>query len=1780
MQKKRKFKERVLASLIAFMLVFTDFAPLGSALVSFAADNSADRVNFSAQFVEIETKDSEVNENENTTDDGSSENVENSENSEESNSSENVENSDNSENVDNSGSGEDIPILDVSNELNELLEQSNDNNSGESYFGRSSEIPEEEPTEENNSEVNPGEQNPGKVPEPETKTILALELVVGVQKGAYLKNAKIDIKNLENQIFTLKSDELLGEYVQSIQDNKIKLKQINSGTEIRVYIPIEVKTEDYVDVKKVQEGALVILSGTYVDENGIEEIITKDSKAVLNIANNTNLLVDSNIEKFIPYVKDGVNCALVQLRVIGYSENENSLPIQNSEYEVLIPKIDNATVENLSVSAISTGYTNGLTGNEVVFTRENWNYEFDKVGITVDNVSNDNGYKMGNGKDEFIISYTYVNCPEDMNTETLKTTISAKSNVFTPAGTEMVSNSQEKEYDLSQANSNIITYEVAGKSQEVSKGYWYANDNAVEPEYEVEFETGFSVNISRVDLLNTVEVKEKAEYFLDEAGNAYYTSTENGINSYYKSVRLNKENLLSIIGETGNFELLLEDGTSLIQVNANTADDGDGFVTIDFGENRIDKILMRINNPVGEGILNIETVKAIAKTTYRKADLRNFRELVTEYVAGAVLTEGIVTEMGNRKISVMLKDTITDATVSLSRNELSTLVDNEDIEINISLNNAKDISDVYNNPVFELTLPDEVEEINIKDIKLLYGNDEFEIANVETLENVNGNVLVRVTLKGTQSKYILGDSEKGTTVILKADVKVDMYRASRDTELVMNYINYDATNYALGAELRPMDELSQNVLINAEGTYDTSLKIVAPEGFVNAQMISNYKEDASIISVNQGTKEDRIDSFSDAREAEMKMILINNTTENMNDVHILGRTIFAGNKDIINNSELGTNQDAPMSSNILPSIANKQNVEIYYSENGEATDDLEKAENGWVAESEVEAFEKIKSYLIVVDGQVNIGDILMFTYNFEIPEKLGNNLDLCGTFGTYYVGETTKGIGEADKVVLSTVDAPVLKVETTSDVNQKFATEGQHIKFTVKVRNEGRSISENTVVNSMIPEGTTYVENGVLQPGVTQLRIDMGNLEPGASEEVTYEVQVNRSSENIETDNKVDAEGLENPIDTEKDSIPVETAQISIDFECDQAGRIVEENKNMSYSAIITNNTEEELKNCRVVQSIPEGVEVVEAYIEEYVEETDSFRKNEGIYNPSTRTVTWMVDSIDKFKTFKVIVRTNEIEELEKQLVSSIRVSSNELNKEYVSNEIVSTLARPQLEVSYYSSNDNRYIKEGDKIQYVLEISNTGRAPANKINIENIVPEELRATALNCTKNNDTYAGHVGKNASIIVKLEPGETAKVVMDCTAQNLPNSVEEKFTGNSWNISGTNLVEATTSPIENIVQKKPSTVNYNYSSSNANAKRPTGDTTMANTGYVANVETKVADMTPQVEQPGYRILGRAFSDINNNGQRDDDEEGMADIVAKLCDVSSQEIVAQTVTNSIGEYLFDNVVAGEYYIRFEYDSTKYKLTDYKKEGINPDRNSDAIISNYKAVTDKITVTDRSISDIDIGLVRAGIFDLSLDTNINRVIVQDSKEMKTYEMENSKLAKVDINPKYANESKILIEYTVSVTNRGEIAGYAKRIVDYLPTGLSLDTGMNPNWYIGADGNAYTNELENTLIQPGETKEVKLVLTKQMTEDGTGVVNNIFEIAQTYNEYAIADIDSVEGNRAEGEDDMSSCDMIVGIQTGGGLINIMLISTTLITLLIALYVIKIQVDKRTKEGIV
>ena len=147
------------------------------------------------------------------------------------------------------------------------------------------------------------------------------------------------------------------------------------------------------------------------------------------------------------------------------------------------------------------------------------------------------------------------------------------------------------------------------------------------------------------------------------------------------------------------------------------------------------------------------------------------------------------------------------------------------------------------------------------------------------------------------------------------------------------------------------------------------------------------------------------------------------------------------------------------------------------------------------------------------------------------------------------------------------------------------------------------------------------------------------------------------------------------------------------------------------------------------------------------------------------------------------------------------------------------------------------------------------------------------------------------------------------------------------------------------------------------------------------------------------------------------------------------------------------------------------------------------------------------------------------------------------------------------------------MTNEGDVAGYVKRIEDYMSSDYKFNSSMNPKWYQSGE-HIYCDSLANTIIEPGESKEVMLTLIKQMTVNNTGLVNNTAEIIESSNEEGIKDIDSVGGNRQNGEDDMSSADLIVGVKTGGVVI-VTIIITIIAILVVGAYIIirKLSIKK-------
>ncbi len=89
-------------------------------------------------------------------------------------------------------------------------------------------------------------------------------------------------------------------------------------------------------------------------------------------------------------------------------------------------------------------------------------------------------------------------------------------------------------------------------------------------------------------------------------------------------------------------------------------------------------------------------------------------------------------------------------------------------------------------------------------------------------------------------------------------------------------------------------------------------------------------------------------------------------------------------------------------------------------------------------------------------------------------------------------------------------------------------------------------------------------------------------------------------------------------------------------------------------------------------------------------------------------------------------------------------------------------------------------------------------------------------------------------------------------------------------------------------------------------------------------------------------------------------------------------------------------------------------------------------------------------------------------------------------------MKKIEVLRQNVDKSSIVIEYKIVVTNEGALPGYVNKIIDYLPKDVNFNTELNKDWYLSKDsGCIYNTSLDNQKINPGESREVSLILTKK-----------------------------------------------------------------------------------------
>lgn len=1632
-----------------------------------------------------------------------------------------------------------------------------------------------------------------------------LNIALKVKKAGYLKDAVVDFSDTNFKI--AKTEESDNIQAVDAENKKISFNQINNGENVTETINIALDKKDEISEDMFDRDNTIKFTGTYVNAKGEEVAVKKDIVVHTSwTASTAKAKLDYEITKYIPYSANNVSKLITQGKITSYVEN-SVLPIKNTNIEVNAPKINNKYPEAVTVVANSTNATNG-DANGDNFSKNNWSYDSTtgKITITVNNNAVNGKIQWAkNTTDEFIVTYIYSSdVYEAVKDSVTRVTYDASSsmNFYVKSGVNKVSAHVDGYEDQTKKIGDIVEF-TSNATQSISKGYIYNNKNAAdENKKETEYVAKYTAHVSYADVIDAIVLKQDVDQFVTANGSEQST-TVGGVNyAYNKTLAISKQEFDKVFGENGEITILNEAGTTLATINKDT-EVKNNRIEVNLVPFKTNSITIKTSKPQAEGNVIFEITKALAKNIeYSTSQLKSFTQIKTQVTGTAKNSDIDIVSTESTK-NVDLTEPTQKASITTSNNRLSTIVKNENVEIKVTLENDSADDTMYTNPKIKITFPENIETINVKDCKV-YFDDELEIDNdsIKSYENNDGTKTLEFKLKGTQTKYN-NAAAKGATVVLTTDITLNTLTPTTNTQITAEITNGDST--------------VTNVSID--------VKYIAPSGVVTTNSMTGYNGDEKIEVINGKSQKALIPTKAEQKEVTYTMNVINNYENTLDHVVVLGRTPFKDNKDVSTSLSLGSNITMPLTSGITVTGIDSSKFTVYYSENGEATTDLSNSQNGWT--TSVTDYTKIKSYMIVLneDYAMNGGDTFTFTYKATLPANLDYDQEVYENYGVFFNNNKTSGTitdkAIATKIGFTTGSIAKLDAKLTSTIGEGASVKsGEILEYELTINNTGAIDAENTKVEIKLPpelsfipnEGDNYTFKTIESPLDDTDTPDLNDKENTEINGDDYNSLLELANKLMQEDNKYledqyasilvldlgkinansttkktlkfTAKSYENVKVEVKASVsydnaePIVTNTISniiekVSFNTQIVSKYTSRKEGENYSFQITLQSSQDSysdeygsednnrKNTVVTFNLPDELEYESIQLTKLNEDTAQYDDITSTTNVKVKgkKVTVNIGEVDgeRGKILTVNAKVGKLSDgvYKKDVTVTSNVKAEGTETENIK-DISVTINKPGISIAQTANiPEGTTISAGEDFVYTFTAQNLSDIYLNDVEFTDAIPKEVQFKYIEIIYEDGTINNEVDINGdgSINAKfyLLAGQKITINVHVAANSIDNDTD---ISNKAKFVHEDIGEVETNTISHSIKHFEKTdVNVDPDDNNKETRK---------------------------------VIGTVWIDTNKDGVKDANEQRVSGVKVLLLDNSTSNIAISsnneqciTTTGTDGSYMFNNVPQGKYSVIFFYDSAKYSPTTYQKSGVNDEQNSDAIDKtvNYEgkdqiaAVTEEIVLSDTNKFNIDLGIVEDAKFDLKLDKIVQAITVNNGKNT-TEHVYNSKLAKIDFESKYAKTSSMVVEYKFTITNEGGIAGYVKKLADYLPEELKFNSELNKDWYEGKDGVIYNASLANTIINPGESKEVTLILTKNMNGDNDfGLINNSAEIYETSNDYGALDVDSTPGNKATNEDDYSTANVLTSVKTGDIVIYTTLIVTIIAIVGVGIYMIKKKV---------
>ena len=848
---------------------------------------------------------------------------------------------------------------------------------------------------------------------------LYMEIIV--QTAGYLKNGKLQIdgKNFYMQTALPKDNELKENYIGN-NIKTIEFENLNNGTQ--KLLTGMVKSGDYSYSSGVRDAIgnninnysrqdnKIILTGTYVAEDGTETEIRKEIDLEMDWYGITSASINTNTQNYYDIanrINEGNGTFTTNFSVNTY-ENKKYLNLSSNYTEGTIPQLNGYNPISVTQKSGGGDFSYDAETRKFTITR---NAVTDENGIITTSVATEH-YNT--------IEVVYpLEAYESIGSEmvTIKIPVSTYYEGYNNPNTEF-SNPYKSNVAKATLVANYMPVREEGASFEIRVGKYISSPNwhymiskrkplrlyngisseEIDDLYEVSWSVYTGTNGKTTGLV-LKETKDEEEQKVDTFIKT--DSTEDSMEEMATNVGIYFVNADDMLETDGEIKVYDED--TGILVHTFTSKDWNNYTQ---------------NSPYKYETA-IKHVKVVTSKTKAKASLYvcNVKELDDEKIVESYTKEdfdnlqyiksSLVAYLGGNYLGTKVHQANYEtpysiANISVSKDVLSTQRTEKGVNIFIET-----VADTTNNQIewtngdFLVKLPDEILVAKINSV--IIDNSSVKIDSYELIENENGKFIKIKTTNVNPKIY---------NITINADMTADPRIPSVTKPIILYAKNEESESYYYsGVDSHDVDENGNTEeLVNVTSK---NISIIAPNSLLTNQTMSEYDENGSIVVSPQIADLKPIygDDDREKQTVRIGMQMRNNYSSTISEITMVGKIPFEGNTYVLSGGDMKSDFSTTMKNSgiTIPEELNGK-VTVYYSTNENPSKDLTDINNGWTLKEDVEDWAEIKSWAIdFKDTVISPGKEYNFYYTIEIPFGVEFNDVAYSHHGIYFCLDTPEG---------------------------------------------------------------------------------------------------------------------------------------------------------------------------------------------------------------------------------------------------------------------------------------------------------------------------------------------------------------------------------------------------------------------------------------------------------------------------------------------------------------------------------------------------------------------------------------------------------------------------------------------------------------------------------------------------------------------------------------------------------------------------------------------------